>query len=512
MGAFMQRTALFSLDDTTNVVEYARSLIDLGWKIIATAETFSILIEHGISCEEITAYTGVTTNYGIPPTLHPKIENALTLDNPGNRIDMVYDIPYPLNKGNDVGGRTLLALAAKGRRIPVASPSDLEIVIRALQAADWVSEELLQSLIDKVYAEIAGHYLDLAKKSPTSPFGGQIGKVAFPLLNGENPYQTAQIFDLGGEDPLALPRFRQLSSTPPCFTNLADTDALLKCLCLTDATFQAHYQKQPFLSAASKHGNVCGLAVDWESPLKSVERALFGNPLAVWGGELMTNFPIDDLLADLLLGHVQREKMLGSASWMLDVVAAPDFSSKAAEKLLKRKARKVLQNPALANPQAELSGYSYRPVRGGFIRQAPPWRLLQFNELEGLSQPLNSEETDDLILAWAAAFTSFHGGNEVALSKKRSLIGVGGGPSTVQAAEVAVMRARQAQHEIKGGVFCADAFFPFTDAADILIDAGVSMGCVPAGGKNDTLVRQNFSHHGVRVFYLPEDFRGFCRH
>jgi phosphoribosylaminoimidazolecarboxamide formyltransferase/IMP cyclohydrolase len=89
---------------------------------------------------------------------------------------------------------------------------------------------------------------------------------------------------------------------------------------------------------------------------------------------------------------------------------------------------------------------------------------------------------------------------------------VGGGPATVQAAEVAVDRAKKAGHATEGSVFCADAFFPFTDGPQILIDAGVKVGCVPSGGKNEPEMRQAFSRAGVTMLYMPQDFRGFCRH
>jgi phosphoribosylaminoimidazolecarboxamide formyltransferase/IMP cyclohydrolase len=77
---------------------------------------------------------------------------------------------------------------------------------------------------------------------------------------------------------------------------------------------------------------------------------------------------------------------------------------------------------------------------------------------------------------------------------------------------VAVERAHQAGHDTAGSIFCADAFFPFTDATQVLIDAGVKLGGVPAGGKNEPLIRAQLAAAGVRMYYLPEDFRGFCRH
>lgn len=513
----MKPTALFSLHDTSEAVHYARTLVHLGWGIIASQETVDLLAAAEIPCTHIADYTGVHENYGFPPTLHPRVEYALTQDDPEDRIDLVYVISYPRSLGNDVGGRTLLALAAKGKRLPVMAKVDMERVITMLESGQGVSPALHQTLIEKTNAEIAAHYLELARENKAGKYAGMVGRWQVDLANGENPYQQAAFFGVQSEDPLALARFQNLSETPPCMTNLADTDSVINTICLASEAFRLRFERQPYLCVGAKHGNPCGMALSWEDPAEAIERTLFGNPLAVWGGELVTNFDIDEELAELLVHHPRREEMLGTAGWMLDVVIAPDYTPCAVERLRKRKLRKIYRNPELRSPRLPLDLYSYRWVRAGFILQSPSWRALRFEELEyagadnRMQEPAHAD-LESLVLAWAVAYTSFHGGNEVALAKDGCLIGVGGGPSTVQAAQVAVERARQAGHDPQDSVFCADAFFPFTDASQVLIDAGVKLGCVPAGGRNEPLVRQQLEEAGVQMFYLPEDFRGFCRH
>jgi hypothetical protein len=89
---------------------------------------------------------------------------------------------------------------------------------------------------------------------------------------------------------------------------------------------------------------------------------------------------------------------------------------------------------------------------------------------------------------------------------------VSGGASTVQAAQLAVQRARHTGFDTQGAVFAADAFFPFTDAPEILCDAGVRAGVVPAGGKRFEEIEAFFHRRQVRVSSIPEAYRGFCRH
>ncbi|MEL7643120.1 MAG: hypothetical protein AAGU25_03320 [bacterium] len=507
-----QPVALFTLNDTSQAVEFARSLTSLGWTVLATMETVPLLKAAGIPCEDIYTFTGIKEDYGFPPTLHPKMEHALTVEDSPWRIDLVYVLPYLLEKGNDVGGRTLLALAGKGSRIPVMSHDDMRRVITDLQDGGSISQALKTELIAKSSAAIASHYLDLVKRTGSEEYAGFTGCRAYRLMNGENPYQTADLFDLHSEDPLAIPRFENLSETVICQVNLSDIDNLLVTLCLLADGFKARYGNAPYITVASKHGNVCGSGFSWDSKLASIEKALFGNPLAVWGGELMVNFPVDDVLAEVLIKHPHRTELVGSAAWMLDVVAAPAFSPGALQHLRQRAFRKILLNPALAQPEPELSGYSYRMVRGGFIRQSPPWRGLLVEDFDPDSRDITDGQFGDLLTAWAAVYSSFHGGNEVALAKDGMLLGVGGGPSTVQAGHVAVERACQAGHDLAGSTFCADAFFPFTDAPEILVKAGAGLGMVPSGGKNETQVMEFFASHNVKVVTLPEEFRGFCRH
>ena len=504
------KKALFSVDDFEGVLDFVASLKELGWRIIATSETVEKLKGCDIVVEDVTSFTGVSDSFGFPPTLHPKIEAALTLD-ASDKIDLVYDVPYPLSKGNDVGGLTLLALAAKGGRIVCFTPEDLKDVIEELKQDKnhaSISGDFRQKLIDKANTHITGHFLELARRNGESLYDGVTGESSLRLACGENPYQVpADLFTSKSEDILSLARFSPVNDSVPCFTNLADLDSILFTLCLASDAFKRRYKKIPFISIAAKHGNACGMAVDWDSTEKSVLGALFGNPLAVWGGEFICNFKITEDLAKLLIESRERKSEYGNKHWMLDVIAAPGFANEAVDVLGKRAERRLLKNPALSEPSLPESGFFFRHVRGGFLRQPLPDFVLDLK-----SEKLGSRLVDSLIVAWSVAYSSFHGGNEVALAGDGKLIGVGGGPSTVDAAETAVRRAKARGHDTRDSVFVADAFFPFTDAPKILVEAGCSAGVVPSGGKNEKEVMKFFQENNIDMVYLPSEYRGFCRH
>lgn len=157
------KNALFSLFDTTRSDSFARMLINHGWQIIASNKTGAFLQEHNIPITKLTDFLKFNENYGFSPTLHPKIEFNLTSDNPGeDKIDLVYIINYPIAQGNDVGGHTILALAAKGKRIPVFSIEDMEKVVEQISKKGDITEKFRNQLIKKTYAKVSGHFLKLA--------------------------------------------------------------------------------------------------------------------------------------------------------------------------------------------------------------------------------------------------------------------------------------------------------------------------------------------------------------
>lgn len=157
------KKALFSLFDTTKADYFARVLIDQGWQIIASNKTGIFLSEHNIPITKLTDFLNFNENYGFSPTLHPKIEFNLTSNNPGvDKLDLVYIINYPLTQGNDVGGHTILALAAKGKRIPVFSIVDMEEVVKQISQNGDITGEFRQQLIKKAYTKVTNHFSQLA--------------------------------------------------------------------------------------------------------------------------------------------------------------------------------------------------------------------------------------------------------------------------------------------------------------------------------------------------------------
>jgi len=507
--------ALFSVTDLRDIAGFGGIFAKMGWRVVATHDACAALRAAGVPALHINEFTGTSGEYSFPPTLHPRVEAALTVQEGAERIELVYDIPYSLDEGNDVGGMTLLALAVKGGRIAVAAHEDMARVAEMVKEHGAVPDGERERLAAKALRLISGHYLALHHRSVPDTAGGLPGIERLRLAHGENPYQEpASLFALPPEnaDPLALHRFEQISGEKPCFTNMADLDSIVWTLCRLSAAYSKMGGRCPYIAIAAKHGNACGLSVDREDPLAAIDAALWGDPAAIWGGEVVVNFELRGEYAERLLRSERRGELYGSPGWMLDVVAAPAFSPDAVGILGKRGRRKLFRNAALADPSLPASPWSCRGVRGGFLRQPHPSYILDFFELECPSGEFENASRDALLIAWAVAYSSFHGGNEVALASGRALVGVGGGPSTVGAVETAIARAKARGHTVHGAAFAADAFFPYLDAPGLLANEGCACGLVPAGGKSEPEVRSFFMERGITVGFIPERYRGFCRH
>ena len=503
-----QKIAFFSLYKPGDGLSFAPKLLDLGWKILVTPNMSSIFSKSGIQAEEISKFLEIQESYPFPPTLHPKMELALTTSK-ATTIDLVFDTTYPLDKGNDVGGHTLIALAAKGNRIVVSNLKDMDKVVQQLiQNKNSIEAGFRERLIAQAYEKNSLHYQELTNhKEPnqTTP--------AYELMEGENPYQTpAHLLTFGDSDDLCLGNFKQLSGVQPCFTNMADLDSLVKLMCVLVETFLKNKNNIPFITIAAKHGNPCGLSLSWDRPEKSIDGALFGNPRAIWGGELITNFAISAEIGSMLFKSQKRNEAFGNMHWMLDLIVAPEFQQDAVHLLGKKKSRKLFQNPSLFNPSLDSAPWTYRPVRGGYLRQPPNHLTLNWSKFSNFPSNIEKSAIDSLVVAWAVAWHSNHGGNEVSIAKNGNLLSIGGGPSTVDAVSTAFERAKMCGHDLTGSVFAADAFFPFTDAPEILAQAGCTHGIVPKGGKNFKLVQEFFDQEKIKVLFLPEENRGFCRH
>lgn len=326
---------------------------------------------------------------------------------------------------------------------------------------------------------------------------------------GENGWQVpAQFLPEKTEDLLAIGRFALLEGSPLSYNNLIELDRQLQTITHIAAAFELA-GGIPAIALGTKHGNACGAGVAGR-PVAATQLMLTGDRRAIFGGCVMLGFGVDAEVATVLASHASEGRRL------LDLVAAASFSDEAIEILARKHGKcRVLANPALgALSGASLdTGLLRRRVRGGVLEQPNYTFVLDLSDpaVERVGT-LSSSQERDLLLAWAIGSTS--NSNTTTLVRDGQLLGNGTGQQDrVGSCALAVTRARGAGHDVTGAVAYSDSYFPFPDAPQTLIDAGVTALFCTTGSVRDDTVRETLGDGGVAVAQLPDrDARGFFGH
>ena len=528
------RTALVSVYDKKGIDQFAKELVALGWKIISSGGTAKHLTAAGVPVTDLTEITGMPPILGHRVlTLHPKIHGGLlALDKPEHIAELEkYGIPwidlvcvdlYPLEeeiaKGGgreavlektDMGGVALIRSSAKGRRITICKPEQRKEVLEWLKDGEKDREEFLNNLAAKA-ENIISKYCETSAEYHDNKYKAIFGEKVLECAYGENAYQKpAGLYqylrhDIS-HDVLAIPNWKLLEGSPLSYNNLCDIDRMIQTMTHVGAGFEKNFNSVPKIAIGVKHGNACGAGVS-EAPLDAIDKMLVGDLRAIFGGSVMLNFEVDEKAAEELIhGYTGENKRL------LDIVAAPSFTTEAIEILSRKKGKCRL----LTNPGIEKAGLNsldteqrFRYVRGGFLQQPNYTFVPEINNR-------------DVILAWAIGATS--NSNTITLVKDGRLVGNGvGQQDRVGAAKLAIFRADDAakfanpkmeEADLSGATAYSDSFFPFPDAPQVLIDRGIKTIFSTSGSVNDEKIIELCKSKGVNLIMLPDtEARGFYQH
>ncbi|MDQ3949534.1 MAG: bifunctional phosphoribosylaminoimidazolecarboxamide formyltransferase/IMP cyclohydrolase [Gemmatimonadota bacterium] len=506
--------ALLSVSDKTGLLEFARELADLGWEVISTGGTARTLREAGVAVREVAQVTGFPEILdGRVKTLHPAVHGALLArrDQPAHMraleehsiqpIDLVAVNLYPFREAAarrdagpadvieqiDIGGPTMIRSAAKnfGAVTVVVDPADYERVLNAVRAGG-ADADLRRRLAGKAFAHTAAYDAAI-----TGWFSQQHGE-RFPeqtawafyraqlLRYGENPDQEAAFYI---ERPgLGIAGLKKRGGKELSFNNLLDLEGAL----LAVDPFGEHPA-----CAIVKHTTPCGLAVG-DTALDAYRKALACDPVSAFGSVIALTGPVDDAAANAV------------ASLFVECIVAPSFSDAAIEILGRKQNLRVLEGRATWPPDA----LDFKRVRGGLLVQERPAREIDDRDWRVVTarQP-TPDEYRDLLFAWRAVASVKS--NAIVLARGGATIGIGAGQmSRVDAAFLAVHKARAAGHETPGAVLGSDAFFPFRDSIDQAAEAGVRAIVHPGGSVRDADVIAAADEHGIAmVFTGKRQFR-----
>lgn len=499
------KRALFSVSDKTGLVDLATALSAQGVELVGTSSTAKALADAGLPVQEVSEVTGFPEILGgRVKTLHPAIHGPVLAQQDLPRdleqleqhnlqpFDVVVCNLYPFQdtvasgasaqecvEMIDIGGPTLIRAAAKNFAsvVVLSNPGQYDGFVDALnnggtswdQRRDWAVTAFRS--VTEYDVAIANWMGGDSQDWWSGVFsGGQ------ELRYGENPHQKALVYQ-DVSQPGGLIGAQILGGKALSYNNYQDAEAAVRA---------ANGFAEP-TAVIIKHANPSGVATAPDLAT-AYAHALACDPLSAFGGVVAVNGPVTLALAQQILPI------------FTEVVAAPSFAEDALELLRTKPALRLLQVDPLSSPMEA------KFVSGGLLRQSVDqmgedddpanWELVA-------GAPADEATLADLAFAWQAA--ALVKSNAVLLAKDLASVGIGMGQvSRVDAARLAVQRANtlaDGQDRAAGSVAASDAFFPFPDGLQILLDAGVKAVVAPGGSKGDEAVIAAAEAAGVTLYF-----------
>lgn len=511
------RRALVSVYDKTGLEDLAQGLHEAGVAIVSTGSTALRIAAAGVPVTPVEELTGFPECLdGRVKTLHPRVHAGILADttNPDHvrqleelgveGFDLVVVNLYPFTdtvmsgagqdeciEQIDIGGPTMVRAAAKNHASVaiITSPAAYSNVLWAARGGGFTLGQR-QRLAAEAFVHTATYDVNVASwmgnvvadTSDGTGFPSWVGATwekAAVLRYGENPHQRAALYTSGFVPQPGLAQAEQLHGKEMSYNNYVDADAAVR------AAYD--HGDQPTV-AIIKHANPCGIAVG-DTIDVAYAKAHACDPVSAFGGIIATNRPVTAEMAEQV------------KDVFTEVVVAPAFDDAALEILKGKKNIRLLTCPAPAR-----GGVETRPISGGLLMQS---RDTVDAEVEGggddpsqwslVSGEVADEATlADLAFAWKAirAVKS----NAILLARDGASVGVGMGQvNRVDSCHLAVSRAGEGRAH--GAVAASDAFFPFADGLQVLLDAGVRAVVAPGGSMRDQEVIDAAQAAGVTMYF-----------
>jgi len=541
------RRALISVHDKSGLEDLARGLHEAGVAIVSTGSTAAVIASAGVPVTAVEELTGFPECLGgRVKTLHPKVHAGILADthNPEHvreldalgvePFDLVVSNLYPFRAAVtsgasieecieqiDIGGPAMVRAAAKNHAsvAVVTSPTAYGQVLAAAADGGFTLVER-QRLAAQAFVHTATYDVAVASwmGNVVADTSGGTGFPAWtgatwervtPLRYGENPHQRAALY---AHWRPGIATAEQLHGKAMSYNNYVDADAAVRA---------AHDHGEQPTVAIVKHANPCGIAVGADVAA-AYSKAHACDPVSAYGGVIATNLPVTEAMAEAV------------KDVFTEVVVAPDFEDAALEVLRSKKNIRLLRLPAGMDRFPD--PVEVRPITGGILVQtvdrvdavvgnddagegveAPGaaasgaaasgaaadagekrggddpsrWRLIS-------GEPADAATIADLDFAWRAirAVRS----NAILLARDGASVGVGMGQvNRVDSCHLAVSRA--GAERARGSVAASDAFFPFADGLQVLLDAGVRAVVAPGGSIRDDVVIDAATAAGVTMYF-----------
>lgn len=501
------KRALISVSDKTGLIELATALTAAGIQLVSTGSTAKQIASAGMAVKEVSEVTGFPESLdGRVKTLHPAIHGGILADlrlEKHNQelaqlnieaFQLVVVNLYPFvetvasgTTGDeaieqiDIGGPAMVRAAAKNHAnvAIIVDPKNYQNLIDALDDGG-TTLKFRQRLAQQAFAHTAG-YDSAVASFLAREFGEEVASNSInisltkdqDLRYGENSHQSAALYFSGDSSGVATAI--QHSGKQMSYNNFVDADAALR----------AAYDFQAPAVAIIKHANPCGIATGADVST-AYQAAHNTDPVSAFGGVIATNSEVTEAMA------------LAVAEVFTEVIIAPSFSPTAIGILKKKKNLRILE---LSSPYVR-AALDIRQVSGGMLVQdsdgfeglnSQSWQLVAGKGVE-------AAQMRDLEFAWIACRSVKS--NAILLAQNQAAVGIGMGQvNRLDSCRLAVARAGD---RVVGSVAASDAFFPFADGLQVLIDAGVSAVVQPGGSVRDEEVIAAASKAGISMYFTGE--------
>jgi phosphoribosylaminoimidazolecarboxamide formyltransferase/IMP cyclohydrolase len=515
--------ALLSVSDKTGVLALARELHALGCQLLSTGGTAKLLADAGLPVTEVADHTGFPEMLdGRVKTLHPTVHGGLlarrelpehmaALKEHGiSTIDLLVVNLYPFEatvarpgctledaiENIDIGGPAMVRSAAKNWKdvAVLTDASQYAGVIAELKASGSVSRETKFKLSVAAFNRIADY--DGAISDYLSSLQADGSRSAFPaqsngrfvklqdLRYGENPHQAAAYYRDLNPAPGSLVTGQQLQGKELSYNNIADADAAWECV----KSFGPG--DAPAACVIVKHANPCGVAIGADAA-QAYSKALHTDPSSAFGGIIAFNVELDGAAAALVVKQFS------------EVVIAPSFSAEALAAFKGKPNVRLLQIALPAGGATPwLQGRNAQDVKrvgSGLLIQTADLHELALADLKVVTvkQP-TQQQMLDLLFAWKVA--KYVKSNAIVFCANGMTLGVGAGQmSRVDSSRIASIKAGNAKLSLKDSAVASDAFFPFRDGLDVVVDAGASCVIHPGGSMRDDEVIAAANERGIAM-------------
>ncbi|MBC7278234.1 bifunctional phosphoribosylaminoimidazolecarboxamide formyltransferase/IMP cyclohydrolase [Nocardioides sp.] len=514
------KRALVSVYDKTGLEDLVRGLHDAGVELVSTGGSAALIEKLGLPVTKVEDLTGFPECLdGRVKTLHPRVHAGILADRRlDSHVEQLKELevePFDLVVSNlypfvqtvasgagpdevveqiDIGGPSMVRAAAKNHPSVaiVTSPEQYADTLAAAAAGGFTYDQR-KALAAAAFVHTATYDVAVASwmgsvltdTSDGTGFPAWVGGTyerSTVLRYGENPHQKAALY-LNGHGPAGLASAEQLHGKEMSYNNYTDTDA---------ARRAANDFAEPAV-AIIKHANPCGIAVG-ETIAEAYAAAHATDPVSAFGGVIAANRPVTVAMAELL-----KESFT-------EAIVAPSYEDGAVEVLqsLPRGGKNIR---ILVAPADERTAVETKPISGGLLMQQvdhvdsegddpAQWTL-------ATGEAADEATLADLAFAWKACRTAKS--NAILLAKEGAAVGIGMGQvNRVDSCRLAVERANtlaEGAERARGAVAASDAFFPFEDGPQILIDAGVKAIVQPGGSIRDELTIKACEAAGVTMYF-----------